>query len=142
MIAAICERLKGNSVLMALLTGGVYNGGIVHEISRQNTPTAFDANKEILPAALVQYENETPVGPLRTSSSLYVVIYFYQRFGHGTIQQAHLQTRILLDRVVLQPVEGGSRNFEIRHANTLLGMNDQALNCALAVSRYVCYMAR
>jgi len=141
MIAAICERLRGNSALMALLTGGVYNGGLVHEISRQNTPAAFDANKEILPAALVQMENETPVGPLRTSSSLYVVIYFYQRFGHETIQQAHLQTRILLDRVVLQPVEGG-RNFEIRHANTLLGMNDQALNCALAVSRYVCAMAR
>lgn len=141
MITAIYERLRGNGALMALLPGGVHNGAVVQEISRQNTPAAFDANKELQPCALVQLENEVPFGPLRTGTTLYVVIYFYQRFGHDAIQPAQLAARTLLHRQVLQPVDG-SRNFEIQHANTLLGMNDQALNCALAISRYVCYMGR
>ena len=129
--------------------GGV--GEAVHEISRQNTPTAFDANKELLPCALVQLENETPVAPLRTSTTLFVVVYFYQRFGHETIGAAELQARALLDRQVLQPAPltgaastgvVGARNFEVRFVSSLIGMNDQALNSALAISRYVCYMAR
>lgn len=141
MIAATVERLRGNSALMALLTGGVHNGAVVQEISRQNTPTAFDANRELLPTALVQYENTTPIGPLRTSEVRYITIYFYQRFGHETIQAAELMVRTLLDRQVVQPVNGG-RTFEIRHTNTLLGLSDQALDCALTMSRYACYMAR
>lgn len=151
MITAIVDRLKGNATLSGLLPGGVHNGALVHEISRQNTPTAFDANKELLPCALVQLENETPAGPLRTSSTLFVTIYFYQRFGHETIGAAELQVRTLLDRQILQPApltgaaspgSTGARNFEMRFTSTLMGMNDQALNCALAISRYVCYMAR
>ena len=147
MITAIVERLKGDATLSGLLTGGIHNGAVAHEISRQNTPTAFDVNRELLPCALVQYENETPAGPLRTSSTLFVTIYFYQRFGHTTIDAAELQARTLLDRQVLQPAgsagsPGGARNFEVRFTSTLMGMNDQALNCALAISRYVCYMAR
>jgi hypothetical protein len=103
MITAIVDRLKGNGALRDLLTGGVHNGARVHEISRQNTPTAFDANKELLPCALVQLENETPAGTLRTSSTLFIVLYFYQRFGHDVIWPAELQARALLDRTVLQP---------------------------------------
>lgn len=141
MLNAIWDRLRGDPTLTGLLTGGVHNGQVVQEISRQNTPSAFDANKELLPCALVQMENETPTGPLRTSSALYVVVYFYQRFGHAAIQSAQLHAYTLLHRQVLAPTDG-SRNFEIRHANTLLGMNDQALNCALAIGRYVCYMGR
>lgn len=141
MVAATVERLRGNLAVMALLTGGVHSGAVVQEISRQNTPTAFDANRELLPCALVQYENATPVGPLRTSLVLYIVIYFYQRFGHETIQAAELLVRELLDRQVVQPI-GPGRTFEMRHGNTLLGLSDQALDCALTVSRYACYMAR
>jgi len=141
MIAATVERLRGNIALMALLTGGVHNGVVVQEISRQNTPTAFDANRELLPCTLVQYENTTPFGPLRTSEVRYITIYFYQRFGHETIQAAELMVRGLLDRQVVQPV-GPGRTFEIRHNNTLLGLTDQALDCALTLSRYSCYMVR
>lgn len=141
MIAATVERLRGNHSLTTLLTGGIHNGAVVQEISRQFTPTAFDTNRELLPCALVQYENTTPFGPLRTSEVRYITIYFYQRFGHETIQAAELMVRSLLDRQVVQPVNGG-RTFEIRHANTLLGLSDQALDCGLTVSRYSCYMAR
>jgi hypothetical protein len=141
MVNAIWDRLRGDGTLVGLLPGGIHNGQLVQEISRQNTPSAFDGNKELRPCALVQMENETPFGPHRESSALYVVIYFYQRFGHETIQAAQGRAYDLLHRRVLTPTDG-RRNFEVRHANTLLGMNDQALNCALAIGRYVCYMGR
>lgn len=121
--------LTADTTLMALLTGSVHAGV---EVSRQATPAAFDASsKELLPCALVTIESEAPVGPHETSSRQYVVIYFYERTGYSTIDQALDRVYALLHRDHL-----GSGVWEVTHAGDNRDLEDQALQCSMAFSRY------
>lgn len=139
MIEAIVTLLSADATLTGLLPGGIHNGANVGEISRQNTPAAFDANLEIQPCALVQYENEIDFGQVRYGSQLFVQIYLYQRFGYASINQAKDRIYTLLHR---QKVGAGLGNYETWHANTLLGMHDQGLDASLVTCRYQCFMYR
>ncbi len=141
MIPAICALLAADATLTSLLTGGVHNGITAHEISRQNTPAAFDANKELLPCVLVKPEAQTPWGPNRDSARLYVQMFFYQRFGYGSIEAAANRVYQLLHRARFA-TEGGDGMAEIHHADDLRGMEDQALGAALVMSRYVGHIRR
>lgn len=140
MITAIVSVLEGDTTLASLLTGGVHNGANVGEISRQNTPDAFDANKEIQPCALVQLENEVPFGEVRHGSQLFVQIYLYERYGYAAINQAKDRIYVLLHRQKIGAA--GLGNYETWHANTLLGMHDPGLDAALVTCRYQCFMYR
>lgn len=141
MITAIYNLLVADATLASLLTGGVHNGLTVHEISRQNTPAAFDANKELKPCVLVKPETQTPWGPNRDSARLYVQLFFYQRFGYGSIEEAANRAYQLLHRARLTPA-GGDGMAEILHADDLRGMEDQALGAAMITSRYVGHIGR
>ena len=138
MIDAILGVLQGDATLLATLTGGVQRAV---EISRQATPGAFDANGELLPCALVKQETATPWGPHDDSGRLYVVVYFYERAGYANIEAARERVYGLLHRVKLTPVDG-SGNYDVRHANDLIDVEDQALHVPMAMSRYVCTVQR
>lgn len=113
---------------MALLTGSVHADV---EVSRQATPAAFNASKEILPCALVTVESESPVGPHERSSRQFVVIYFYERSGYTTIDQAIDRVYTLLHRNHL-----GSGVWEVTHVGDMRDLADQALGCSMSFSRY------
>lgn len=125
--------LTGDAPLVALLTGGLYDGRTVQEISRQNAPAAYDAWGELLPCALVRAENQTPWGPLRNSSRLYVTVWLYQQTGYTAIEAARERIYALLHRKQLSTADG---IFEVRHANDLTGLEAQEMPAAMAMCRY------
>ncbi|NCC94115.1 MAG: hypothetical protein EOM10_12675 [Opitutae bacterium] len=127
--------LKADATLMALLTGGVYDASLVEVISRDRTAGAFDANKELLPCALVQATNRQVVPTFRRADQLGLTVYCYQRFGSATIEAASLRIRTLLDRVRVAGL-GSSQTWECQFAEMILGQRDLALRAALVVSRY------
>jgi hypothetical protein len=120
--------LANDATLAVLLTGGVW---AATEISRQNTPGAFDANGELMPCALVKLESEGPSGPFVTSSRLFVLVMFYERSGYTAIDAAVARAYTLLHYVKV-----GTDVWEMRHAGDVLDLEDQALECSLGMSRF------
>lgn len=120
--------LAADATLMATLTGGVYAAA---EITRQDTPAAFDANGEIKPCALVKGEVETPWGPHEHSSRAFIRIFFYQRSGYDDIDTARERVYTLLHRQ--KALDG---KWELLHTDDITGQEDQVLNCSLELSRY------
>lgn len=117
--------LEADTALMALLTGGVFDD--VEEISRQNTPGAFDATtKEIKPCALIKLGVETKAGPHARSVRTPVRIYFYQRQGYDVIYPA---MDLVFDDLNDQQI--GERVWNIEFGSDIKGQRDQALDCAL-----------
>jgi hypothetical protein len=134
MITAILATLTADTTLASLLTGGVHDGRAVGEVAIDRTPTAFDANTELLPCALVQPGTDVAMGPLWTSSRLSVTIYLYERAGTASIEPARLRIYTLLHRAMLTPASGGA--WELAHTDDVLGRRDDALRSALILSRY------
>lgn len=129
--------LSTDSTLANLLTGGVHvTGGNVNEINRQDTPDAFDVNGEILPCALVRQETTTAIDPHPDAARVFVRIFFYQRRGTEVIDAAMARCFALLDRTRIASV------WEISHADDLHDFHDPALNCSLAMSRYMAIAKR
>lgn len=133
MRSEIADYLADDTTLMALLTGGVYTGT---EISRQNTPDAFDESGEILPCALVTEESDTQAGPFteagNVSTRLFVAVFFYQRVGYDTIDAAMDRTLALLQRAKL-----AAGTWEIAWADDVRDQRDEAMRCSMGMSRYV-----
>ena len=127
--------LEADATLMALLTGGIFTQT---EISRQLTPGAFDANSEIQPCALINYEFEASAGPFNDVSQVYVRVFFYQREGYASINSARDRVYTLLHRQRI----GTTRGWEVRWTDDVLDQEDQALNCKLQLSRYMRYRVR
>lgn len=138
MISQIVTLLTGDSTLMALLTGGAYDGNSVGFISRQNTTAAFDTNGELKPCGLVNTESITPWGEMRYSSRQYVRIWLYQRFGYGTIDQARQRIYTLLHRTRLN-VNGC---YWVELSDETPGLDDPDLSCNLIALRYVVTLQR
>lgn len=138
MIDAILTLLQYDAALGGLLTGGTHAG---KEISLQETPSAYDANKELLPCGLIRQEGATPWGPHPDSGRLYVTIWFYDRASYASIEAARKRVYALLHRQKLVPTDG-SGNYEIRHANDLLDMEDPTLGAAMCMSRFVATVQR
>jgi hypothetical protein len=135
---AIYNLLKDDLALRATLPGGIY---VSTEIGRQTTPEAFDDNNELLPCGLLKLETQTPWGPFRDSARLYFTLMLYQRAGTEAIEAARQRVYELLHRQVIPP-EGGGGCWEVRHAGDVLDAEDSALECRLAVSRYVATVNR
>lgn len=121
--------LAADTMLMAILTGGIYGGT---EISRQLTAAVFDANDELLPCALVSSEAESPHGPFMTSSRQFVIVRFFQRSGYTQVDAALARVYTLLHRQRISSVG----MWEMRHAGDVRDVRDDALDCAMAISRY------
>lgn len=122
------QALAGDSTMMWLLTGGVW---AALEISRQNTPGAFDANKELQPTALVSLEADAPEPTFDTSTRSFVALHFYQRYGYDKIDAALERAFQILNRQKLLGM------WDIRHADDVRDQRDDVLDAALHVSRYV-----
>jgi hypothetical protein len=117
--------------LMDVLTGGVYTG--VEEVSRQNTSGAFDATtKEIKPCALVKLGTEFKLGDTRRGVRTPITIYFYERQGYASIDQA---TGMVFE--LLNEAKVGENTWNIQFQNAVYQQRDQALDCALETLRFV-----
>jgi len=127
--------LVADVTLMALLTGGVYND--VEEISRQNTPGAFDANGEVEPCALIKIGTETPRGPFIHSVQTPVLIYFYEYSDFTSIDIALVRVYGLLhDQKV------GGATWRVEYESSTLNQRDSGLDCALDTARFVAVRSR
>lgn len=130
-IDEVKEVLEDDGDLMTLLTGGFYSGSQVREISRQNTPAAFDANQEILPCLLVVEETEFKHGPYRRSMQTTFSVFFYQRAGYDVIEQAMDRSFDLLHEAKI-----GDGTWQVLFVNSVKNQTDQALDCALETQRF------
>jgi len=130
----LLASLTGDATLTAALMGGVHSDT---QIDRSLTPAAFDANKEILPCALLKMEVESPVPPHPRGSRKFVVVYLYQRVGYAEIRAARDRIYVLWHE---QKV--GEKVWQIFHADDVNDQEDGALECSLIVSRYVVYRLR
>jgi hypothetical protein len=120
--------LTGSTALMAKLLGGVHEA---LEISRQLTPTAFDANGEIKPCALVKSGSELRRGPHDEGVQTVVTVYLYERSGSSSIDAAELLVYGLLNKKKI-----GSRTWEMVFETTQYSLLDTGLDCSLVYSRY------
>lgn len=122
------QTLEFDTALTALLTGGVYTGV---EISRQNTPSAFDANLELKPCALLKMATDGPLAPHNFGARTFFSVMFYERDGYTNIEAAK-------DRVfdLLHHQKIGAGVWEIHHTDDVLDTRDDALAAALMVSRF------
>jgi hypothetical protein len=137
--ASILAALQGDAALTAILTGGVYDGMEVADISRQATPAAYDGDSELKPCAIVKPETQAPAGPHPDGSRLYVTIWFYQQNGSTEIDAGRVRAYQLLHRTTLA---GNDGLWDVRHANDLLGIEMQALGVPAIMSRYVATVNR
>lgn len=123
----ILERLRSDATLADLLPGGIHDV----EITRQQTPTAYDANGELLPCALVRLSSEVALPPYPTGSRMMVSVYFYQRVGYDAIDEARRQVYSLLHEHKL-----AAGVWTMRHTDDVLDQEDLALQCSLTLSRF------
>jgi hypothetical protein len=126
---AILSRLASDGALMALLAGGVHTATL---ISRATTPAAYDANRELLPCALLRFENEAQQEVYATAGGLIFVLYFYQRAGYDKIDAARERCYALLNRAILP----GTQAWEVMHADDVLDQSDDTLAASMSLSRY------
>lgn len=132
----IAAVLKANSALMAVLTGGVHQQDEVGEISRQDTPSAFNSSGELKPCALVTERNETPRGGIDHSGVVAVQtaveVYFYERAGYANIHAA-----MGMAFPLLRGKKVGSSTWRVEFNNEIKNSEDQALRCPLGVQRWI-----
>lgn len=134
-IADVHEVLSEDTELLALLTGGIYSGSGdqgVREISRQNTPQAFDAQSKILPCLLVVSNTDLRRGPFSRSIMTTFSTYFYQRTGYDVIESAMARAYDLLHEQRI-----GERIWEITFDIATGNQHDPALDCSLSTQRWI-----
>ena len=137
--ATILAALQGDTTLAGILTGGLYDGTEINDISRQATPAAYDEYSELKPCAILKPETQAPAGPHPDGSRLYVTIWFYQQAGSAAIDAARIRAYHLLHRTTQVGSDG---LWDVRHANDLLGIEMQALGVPAIMSRYVATVNR
>ena len=131
-IEDVHTALLADDVLVDLLPGGIYSGAEIREISRQNTPEAFDAEKKIRPCLLVVVNTDIARGPYRRSMQTTLSVYFYQAVGFDVIKQAMDRTFDLLHDQKI-----GANTWSVQFSNAVENQNDNALDCSLSTQRYV-----
>ena len=114
--SAILQALQNDAALMALLTGGLYDGLEVSDISRQATPDAYDEWGEMKPVGILKPESQAPRGPHPDSARLFVTLWLYQQAGSAAIDAARERAYHVLHRTIL------AGTWEVRHANDILGV--------------------
>lgn len=133
--SAIVTALQGDTTLSDLLTGGIYDGMVAPDVSRQATPAVYDEFGELLPCALVKAESASPVGPLPDSGREFVAVWLYAQHDFERIEPARERVYQVLHRQKVGAAADGV--WEVRHANDVLGAEVQRLNVQMILSRYV-----
>lgn len=131
----VLDVLEADAGLTTILTGGIYAG--VEEISRQNTPEAFDVNGEIQPCVLIKEGTEIKSGPHAHSVQTPLTIYLYQRQGYDDIEAA----RDIIYGLLHEQRIGG-KTWQIFYENSVMQQRDAALDCALSAMRFVAVRSR
>ena len=137
--ATILATLQGDTQLAGILTGGIYDGAEVSDISRQATPAAYDEYSELKPCAILKPESQAPAGPHPDGARLFVTLWLYQQLGSVQIDAARERAYHLLHRTT---IAGSDGLWDVRHANDLLGIEMQALGVPAIMSRYVATVNR
>ena len=122
--------LLADAPLVALLTGGIFND--VEEISRQNTPGAFDSNQELKPCALIKIGTELKSGPYSRSVRTPIIIYFYQRDNYDVIEPAMEKAYDDLNDKRI-----GTGVWQLMYDISVNQQRDTALDCPLGSHRFV-----
>jgi len=122
--------LDADNALMDILTGGVFVN--IMEINRQDAPEAFDANKEIMPCALIKLGVENKLGDTRRGVQTPIIIYVYQRNGYDDIYSA---MELIFEH--MNEAKIGNATWNIRFSNAVYDQRDIALDCSLATLRFV-----
>ena len=135
----IADVLKADAELNTLLVGGIYD--TVTEISRQNTPAAFNANKELLPCLLVKAGTLRQTGLQHDSHAQTIEMYLYERSGLATIEQAERRIYDLLHNKRIEPPTGNTA-WRVKNTFVSAGLEDQALNSSLTLLRYEALLRR
>lgn len=125
--------LEEDEMLSALMTGGIYSGTQIREISRQNTPTAF-IEKEIQPCMLVAVNTDVKVAPHHRGLITTFSTYFYQRVGYDVITYAMERTFDLLHEAKI-----GEGTWQILFSTSIENQLDIALDCSLSSQRWMAY---
>jgi hypothetical protein len=134
--AAIFAALQGDAPLTALLPGGLYDGVAVQDISRQETPDAYNEWGEMKPCAILKPETQAPTGPHRDGARLFVTLWLYQQRGAAEIDAARERAYQVLHRATLAGM------WDVRHANDVLGTEVAALGVPTIMSRFVATVNR
>lgn len=94
----LAEYLRGDSLLLALLPGGIYplEDSDQREIDRTGTPLAFDSSGDVRPSALIASEGTVNFGPLPRSALTVIRVIVYQRRGRDAIDAANHRIAELL----------------------------------------------
>lgn len=137
--AAMLQVLQGDTALMSILTGGLYDGIAVTDISRQATPNAYDAYQELKPAGLLKPESQAPAGPHPHGARLFVTLWLYQQAGSVQIEAARDRAYQVLHRSTLA---GSGGVWDIVHAGDILGAEVQSLGVPVIMSRFAATVNR
>lgn len=141
MIQTIVDLLRADATLTAILTGGIYNGEVVGEVSRQFTADAYDANDELLPTLLVAEETTVAENTLYDSANLYIMMYFYDRHAYVNTKAARKRVYQILHRTT--PVTTDDDKFyQVFHTGDVAGTEDTAIGASLETSRYQAVIQR
>jgi hypothetical protein len=127
--ADIVGILASDYTLSAILSGGIHDAV---EISRLLTPSAFDANSEILPCALVKTGNENDREGKINAVQTPLTIYLYQRSEFDQIDAALARCHALLHLAHISD----SQVWQARFNSEIVRTTDETLFCSLAVQRY------
>jgi hypothetical protein len=141
MFQAAYNLLAADSEFSLALTGGLYNGLDVIEISRTDTPNAFDSNLDLLPCCLMVPENQVPMrNPYKTAAREFFVLYFYNSRANGyrAIKAARDRAYALLHDQQVTPVDG-SGCWQLQHVGDTLHQEDPTLEggVPMEVSRFM-----
>jgi len=137
---AILHLLKADTAFSAPLTGGIYAVGVddVEQISRQDTPDAFDETSELRPCALLKLETTTPFGPFAHSSRQFIVLYVYQQRGHAVVHAALDRAYDLLHQ---QDIPGAGA-WDVSVTDILPDLPDDILNAAAGYIRFAAVISQ
>lgn len=135
---AIVSLLQGDATLTGHLPGGIFDAYEVDEISRQNTPGAFDGNSELQACAIVRVRGPVSVADTYTHGARQSVeIYLY-----NAPDEASERIYDLLHDTRLQPAGATAGVWRIEHADDIAEQEDPALRASLDVSRYTAIIRR
>lgn len=139
LISTIQQHLLTDAELEGYLPGGIYNGEVTIDISRQATPEAYDEFSELKPCVILKSEATTPWGPHHDSGRHYITFWMYAQHDIHFMELARERIYQLIHRAELPDSTG---IYDIRHANDILGTEVTTLGVPTTVSRYVVTIQR
>jgi len=137
--AAVLDTLQNDAQLAAILTGGLYSGLEMSDITRQSAPAAFDEFAEMRPCGLLKVETVTPWGPHPDTAREYLVLWLYAQRDVAAINTARERAYRLLHRQQLSTAAG---IFDVRHADDVVAIEVAALDVPAIASRFVATVNR